>query len=113
MMFGDQTDQAEAARIVASAHEHGVNFIDTADVYSKGRSEEVVGELLKPNRHDWILATKLGNSMAGQPNCSGYSRTWIMREVDNSLARLSTDFIDVLYMHRDLDRKSTRLNSSH
>ncbi|HEY9460854.1 MAG TPA: aldo/keto reductase, partial [Paralcaligenes sp.] len=101
MMFGDQTELAEARRIVASAHEHGINFIDTADVYSYGASEKMVGELLKNNRHEWVLASKLGNCMSDAPNESNYSRHWIMRELDNSLKRLSTDFLDILYLHRD------------
>jgi aryl-alcohol dehydrogenase-like predicted oxidoreductase len=101
MMFGDQTDAAEAGRIVASAREHGVNFIDTADVYSLGRSEEMVGKLLAADRHDWILASKLGNPMSKRPNESHYSRHWIVRQVDNSLRRLGTDYLDILYLHRD------------
>jgi aryl-alcohol dehydrogenase-like predicted oxidoreductase len=101
MMFGDQTDIDEAGRIVASARAHGVNFIDTADVYSKGGSEEMVGKLLAAGRHDWVLATKLGNAMSSQPNQSHYSRSWIMREVENSLKRLATDYVDILYLHRD------------
>ena len=101
MMFGDQTELAEARRIVASAHEHGINFIDTADVYTYGASEKMVGELLKNNRHEWVLASKLGNCMSDAPNESNYSRHWIMRELDNSLKRLSTDFLDILYLHRD------------
>lgn len=101
MMFADQTDEAEAGRIVASARDHGVNFIDTADVYTKGASESMVGRLLNGNRHDWVLATKLGNQMGSQPNQSHYSRTWIMREIDESLRRLATDYVDVLYLHRD------------
>ena len=101
MMFGDQTDRAEAANIVAHAHAHGVNFIDTADVYTLGKSEEITGALVKPNRHDWVLATKLGNKMSDRVNESHYARSWIMREVDASLQRLQTDFIDVLYLHRD------------
>ena len=100
MMFADQTDEAEAARIVASAREHGVNFIDTADVYSKGASEQMVGRLLAGSRHDWVLATKLGNAMGSGPNQSNYSRTWIMRSVEDSLTRLATDYIDILYLHR-------------
>ena len=100
-MFGDQTDLTEARRIVASAREHGINFIDTADVYTKGGSEKMVGELLKGNRHEWVLASKLGNRMSDAPNQSNYSRHWIMRELDNSLSRLSTDFLDILYLHRD------------
>jgi len=101
MMFADQTDEAEAARIVASARERGVNFIDTADVYSKGASEMMVGRLLSADRHDWVLATKLGNPMQPKPNHSHYSRVWILREVVDSLHRLATDYIDILYLHRD------------
>ncbi|MEN7528732.1 aldo/keto reductase [Cupriavidus sp. 2SB] len=101
MMFGDQTDDAEAGRIVDSARAHGVNFIDTADVYTKGASEEMVGRLLKGDRADWVLATKLGNVMGKGPNQQHYSRTWIMREVEDSLRRLATDYVDILYLHRD------------
>ncbi|HUH58769.1 MAG TPA: aldo/keto reductase [Candidimonas sp.] len=106
MMFGDQTDTAEAERIVASAHERGINFIDTADVYSKGKSEEMVGALLAPTRNDWVLATKLGNVMSKAPNHSHYSRHWIMQEVDNSLKRLATSHIDILYLHRDFHEEN-------
>lgn len=101
MMFGDQTDAAEAARIVADAREHGVNFIDTADVYTKGASESMLGGLLKGQRDDWVLATKLGNAMSDRVNEGHYSRAWMLREVDASLARLQTSHIDVLYLHRD------------
>ena len=103
MMFGDQTDAAEARRIVADAHALGINFIDTADVYTKGASETMVGELLKGQRHDWVLATKLGNKMSERPNEGGYSRTWMLREVEASLARLQTDHVDILYLHRDYE----------
>lgn len=101
MMFGDQTDLEEAGRIVASAREHGINFIDTADVYSKGKSEEIVGRLVHATRADWILATKLGNPMTSAPNQSHYSRVWMLRELDNSLRRLDTEYVDILYLHRD------------
>jgi aryl-alcohol dehydrogenase-like predicted oxidoreductase len=101
MMFADQTDHAEAASIVADAHAHGVNFIDTADVYSKGASERMVGALIKPQRNDWVLATKLGNRMSDRVNEGHYARTWMLREVDDSLRRLDTDRIDLLYLHRD------------
>jgi aryl-alcohol dehydrogenase-like predicted oxidoreductase len=101
MMFADQTALAEAANIVAHAHEHGVNFIDTADVYSTGRSETMVGSLLKGARADWVLATKLGNKMSERPNESHYSRSWMVRECDASLQRLGTDYIDIYYLHRD------------
>jgi aryl-alcohol dehydrogenase-like predicted oxidoreductase len=101
MMFGDQTTLAEAAAIVADAHAHGVNYIDTADNYSKGSSETMVGELLKGQRHDWVLATKMGNAMSGRVNEGHYSRSWMLREVTASLARLQTDYVDILYLHRD------------
>ena len=103
MMFGDQTAQDEAARIVADAHNQGINYIDTADVYTRGASETMVGELLKGQRHDWVLATKLGNKMSDRVNESQFSRTWMMREIDASLARLQTDFVDILYMHLDIN----------
>ena len=103
MMFGDQTDLAEARSIVAHARENGVNFIDTADVYSTGASETMVGECLRGDRTNWILATKIGNKMSSMPNESHYSRTWMMRECDASLSRLNTDYIDIYYMHRDFN----------
>ena len=101
MMFGDQTDRDEAARIVVDARAQGVNYIDTADVYTKGASETMVGELLKGQRHDWVLATKLGNRMSERPNEGHYSRAWMLHEVAASLARLQTDYVDILYLHRD------------
>ncbi len=101
MMFGDQTAAEEAAAIVADAHAQGVNFIDTADVYTKGASETMLGALLKGQRHDWVLATKLGNPMSPRPNEGHYSRSWMLREIDASLARLQTDHVDILYLHRD------------
>jgi aryl-alcohol dehydrogenase-like predicted oxidoreductase len=101
MMFADQTEHAEARNIVAHAHEHGVNFIDTADVYSLGKSEKMVGDLLDGSRHDWVLASKLGNKMSDRPNESQYSRTWVERECEASLQRLGTDHIDLYYLHRD------------
>ena len=103
MMFGDQTDLAEARNIAAHAREHGVNFIDTADVYSLGKSEAMVGELLQGARHDWILATKVGNKMSERPNESHYSRSWMARACDASLQRLGTDHIDLYYLHRDFN----------
>lgn len=101
MMFADQTAQEEAAAIVADARAHGVNYIDTADNYSKGGSETMVGALLKGQRHDWVLATKMGNAMSGRVNEGHYSRSWMLREVTASLARLQTDYVDILYLHRD------------
>jgi aryl-alcohol dehydrogenase-like predicted oxidoreductase len=102
MMFGDQTGIDEARRITAHAHEHGVNFIDTADVYTLGASETMVGDLIREARHDWVLATKCGNKMAGDaPNTSRYSRAWVLRACDASLARMKVDHIDIYYLHRD------------
>ncbi len=103
MMFGDQTAHEEAAAIVANARSHGVNYLDTADVYTKGASETMVGNLLKNQRHDWILATKLGNKMSDRVNESQFSRTWMLREIDASLQRLQTDYVDILYMHLDIN----------
>ena len=107
MMFGDQTPLEEAASILTDAHAQGVNFIDTADVYTKGASESMLGSLLGgnnaggQNRHDWVLASKLGNAMSPRVNEGHYSRSWMLREVDASLARLQTDYLDILYLHRD------------
>ena len=101
MMFGDQTSIDEARSIVSDAHAHGVNYIDTADVYTKGASETMVGDLLKGGRHDWVLATKLGNKMSERVNEGHFSRSWILREAHASLQRLQTDYVDILYLHRD------------
>lgn len=101
MMFGDRTDITEAGRIVASAHDHGVNFIDTADQYARGESERITGKLIAGNRHRWVLATKVGNAMGDGPNEQGLSRKWIHQAVDASLARLGTDYVDIYYLHLD------------
>ena len=95
MMFGDQTDAAQAALIVQDAHANGVNYIDTADVYTNGASETMVGQLIKAQRHDWVLATKLGNTMSKRPNEGHYSSSWMLREIDASLTRLQTDHVDI------------------
>jgi len=101
MMFGDQTALDEAQAIVADARDQGVNYIDTADVYTKGASETLVGRLLKGQRTDWVLATKLGNNMSERVNEGHYSRSWMLREADASLQRLQTEYVDILYLHRD------------
>ena len=103
MMFGQQTPFDEAARIVASARDHGLNFIDSADVYNKGQSEKDVGKLLNGQRHHWVLASKLGNVMgdSSQINQSHYSRQWLIQETNAILERLQTDYLDILYLHRD------------
>ena len=101
MMFGDQTDEAEAARIVAAAREAGINGIDTADAYTAGESERIVGRLIAPDRQRWVLATKVANPMSDEPNDRGLSRRWITHAVEASLRRLNTDWIDVYYLHRE------------
>ncbi|HSC23319.1 MAG TPA: aldo/keto reductase [Casimicrobiaceae bacterium] len=105
MMFGDRTNAREAGDIVAAAHDAGVNFIDTADVYSNGESETMTGAAIAAKRHRFIVATKVGNVMGGDANrkpfSGGASRRWILAECDASLARLRTDFIDIYYLHID------------
>jgi aryl-alcohol dehydrogenase-like predicted oxidoreductase len=102
MMFGawGNPDHTESIRIIERALEAGINFIDTADVYSSGESEEIVGKALAGRRDSVVLATKFHNSMGDDPNERGNSRRWIMREVDSSLRRLRTDWIDVYQVHR-------------
>jgi aryl-alcohol dehydrogenase-like predicted oxidoreductase len=99
MMFGDQTDAAVARRILDHAGEHGVNFIDTANQYAKGASEEMLGGLLKGCRDRWIVATKAGNPTGAGANDQGQSRAHVMLAVENSLRRLQTDRIDLYYVH--------------
>src|SRR2546421_12279140 len=79
MMFGDRTDAATAQRIVASAFDAGVNFIDTADVYAKGASETIVGAAISANRRRWILATKVGNVMTAKPHDGGPAPRWVVQ----------------------------------
>ena len=103
MMFGawGNTDHEESIRIIHRALDSGVNFIDTADVYSRGESEEIVGKALKGGRRDSvILATKVHGTMGDDPNAFGNSRRWLIREVENSLRRLGTDWIDLYQIHR-------------
>src|SRR6202521_816006 len=101
MMFGGATDEPTAQRIIAKVREAGVNFIDTADAYNGGRSEEVTGRAISNQRDQWVLATKLANPMGEGPNAGGLSRKWIMRAVDASLRRLGTDYIDIYYLHKE------------
>ena len=103
MMFGDRTDYAESSRIVASAREAGVNFIDTADAYAKGESEKIVGKLIAGDRDHWVLATKVGNPMGEGPNDRGTGRKRLLAAIDQSLDRLGTDFVDIYYLHKDFE----------
>ncbi len=103
MMFGawGETDHDVSIRIIHKALDSGVNFIDTADVYSRGESEQIVGKALAGGRRDnVVLATKVHGSMGDDPNEFGNSRRWIVREVENSLRRLGTDWIDLYQIHR-------------
>ncbi len=102
MMLGKwgNPDHDDCVRIVHHALDAGVNFVDTADMYSAGESEEIVGKALKGRRDDVILATKVHGPMGKDPNMRGNSRRWILREVENSLRRLDTDWIDLYQIHR-------------
>jgi aryl-alcohol dehydrogenase-like predicted oxidoreductase len=102
MMFGSigNPDHEDSARIIHTALDAGINFIDTADAYSRGESEEIVGKALKGRRDDVVLATKVSLPMGDDPNQRGGSRRWIMTEVENSLRRLQTDYIDLYQIHR-------------
>jgi aryl-alcohol dehydrogenase-like predicted oxidoreductase len=103
MMFGGwgNPDHDDSIRIIHRALDAGINFIDTADVYSRGESEEIVGKALGGGKRDnVVLATKFHGTMGDDPNEKGNSRRWIMREVENSLRRLGTDWIDLYQVHR-------------
>src|ERR1700739_861281 len=103
MMFGGwgNPDHDESVRIIHRALAAGINFVDTADVYSRGESEEIVGKALAGGRReDVVLATKFHGTMGEDPNEAGNSRRWIVREVDASLRRLKTDWIDLYQVHR-------------
>jgi len=103
MMFGEwgNPDHDESIRIIHRALDAGINFIDTADVYSRGESEEIVGKALAGGRREHvILATKVHGTMGDDPNQFGNSRRWIVKEVEDSLRRLRTDWIDLYQIHR-------------
>jgi aryl-alcohol dehydrogenase (NADP+) len=102
MMFGGMgnPDHDDSVRIIHKALDAGINFIDTADRYSAGESEEIVGKALKGRRDNVVLATKVHGPMGSDPNQQGNSRRWIIREVEASLRRLQTDHIDLYQIHR-------------
>ena len=112
MMFGawGEPDHDTSAGIIHAALDAGINFVDTADIYSRGESEEIVGKALKGRRDDVVLATKFHGPMdvdmgqeGGDPNQRGNSRRWVVQEVENSLRRLQTDWIDLYQVHRPDD----------
>ncbi|MEU5862543.1 MULTISPECIES: aldo/keto reductase [unclassified Nonomuraea] len=102
MMFGaaGNPDHDDSIRIIHAALDHGINFVDTADMYSAGESEEIVGKALQGRRDEVVLATKVHFPMGEGPNRGGNSRRWIVREVEASLRRLRTDWIDLYQIHR-------------
>ena len=102
MMFGawGNTDHEESVRIIHAALDAGINFVDTADVYSAGESEEIVGKALKDRRENVVLATKAHGPMGEDPNQQGNNRRWLVQEVEHSLRRLQTDHIDLYQIHR-------------
>jgi aryl-alcohol dehydrogenase-like predicted oxidoreductase len=104
MMFGEwgNKDHDDSIRVIHRAIDAGINFIDTADIYSFGESEEIVGKAIAQSgkREDLVLATKFFNGMKQEPNYRGGSRRWIIRAVEGSLRRLGTDYIDLYQMHR-------------
>jgi aryl-alcohol dehydrogenase-like predicted oxidoreductase len=106
MMFGfvGNPDHEDCTRIIHTALDQGVNFVDTADMYSSGESEEIVGKALEGRRDDVVLATKVHFPVGDGPNLGGNSRRWIIREVEASLRRLRTDWIDLYQIHRPDER---------
>src|SRR5436305_12719278 len=102
MMFGawGNPDHDDSIRIIHRALDAGINFLDTADVYARGESEEIVGKAIAGRRDDVVLATKVHGTMGDDPNQFGNSRRWIVREVEDSLRRLKTDWIDLYQIHR-------------
>ena len=101
MMFGGVTDEATAGRIVAKAQDRAINFIDTADGYNGGKSEEVVGRAIREYRSWWVLATKIANPTGRGPNARGLSRRQVNHAVEGSLRRLGVSEIDLLYLHKE------------
>lgn len=101
MMFGGQADEPTARTIIGIARDAGLNFIDTADVYNQGRSEEITGRAIADERPRWVVATKVGNPMGAGPNDRGLSRRWIALACEASLRRLGTGWVDVYYLHKE------------
>ena len=100
MTFGSQVNEATSIELIKKAYDQGVNFIDTANVYVQGKSEEIVGKAIKGMREDIVLATKVRHRMGTGPNDEGLSRKHIMKAIADSLKRLDTDYIDIYYVHR-------------
>jgi aryl-alcohol dehydrogenase-like predicted oxidoreductase len=101
MMFGAQTDAETSTRIIHTAREQGINFIDTANVYAGGRSEEIVGAAIATHRDDWVLASKVGMGRGPERSQTGLNRKHIFSALEASLKRLNTDYLDIYYLHRE------------
>jgi aryl-alcohol dehydrogenase-like predicted oxidoreductase len=110
MTFGGQTDEATSVQMVERCIDAGINFFDTANVYTGGTSETFLGRALKGRRHRVVLASKVSNKVGDAPDQKGLSRTAIRRAIDESLQRLETDYLDLYYMH--LPDYSTRIEES-
>ena len=106
MMFGGATSADESLRIMHHARDAGINSLDTADIYNKGVTEEVVAGGIAGERDHWVLASKVGNRLGEGPNQAGFSRKWIIEGVEGSLRRLKTDYLDIVYLHRDFPGQS-------
>jgi len=100
MMYGNQVAETESIKIIERAVDAGANFLDTADSYAAGKSEEIIGKAVKGKRHSVVLATKVGFSTGPNINDSGLSRQHIMQGIEDSLRRLNTDYIDIYYAHQ-------------
>jgi len=100
MTFGGQADEDECYKLFRVAMDAGINFYDTADVYNRGRAEEILGALIKGMRDDLVIATKVFNPMGEKVNQRGLSRKWILRECEASLRRLQTDYVDLYQLHQ-------------
>ena len=100
MSFGGDADAGEAARLYAAVRERGINFLDCADTYQKGRAEEILGRLMAHERDELIVTTKCHQPMGADPNAQGSNRRHILRAVEASLRRLGTDRVEVLFLHR-------------
>src|SRR5919112_180703 len=116
MMFGawGNADHDDSIRIIHRALDAGINFVDTADVYARGESEEILGKALAGRRDDVVVATKFHGAMGDDPNERGNSRRWIVRACEASLRRLGTEWIDLYQVHRfdaetDLDETLSAL----
>ena len=105
MMFGGLTNKKTADAILGSARDAGINFIDTANSYGRGKSEKMIGELIAKDRDNWVLATKGASRLGPGPYDGGVSRKGLMKFLDDSLKRLKTDYIDLYYLHKDEEHR--------